>query len=147
MTDQDNYISFILSRLFGGIFGSVPSILGSGTISDIFFLHERGQAFTWFSLSFLLGTVAGPTFGGFVIQHTTWPFEFWWAVGIQALVVVLAFFLLEETCVVQGGLRVFPNTPKDFITQKAATFFLTPQLYPPVSSAELVMYTFCIMFG
>ena len=89
MTGPDDYISFVLSRLFGGIFGSIPSILGAGIIVDIFFLHERGKAFTTFSLSFLLGTVAGPTFGGFIVQRTAWSNEFWWTVGLQGFVIVL----------------------------------------------------------
>ena len=33
------YISFVLSRLFGGIFGAAPQVLGNGVIVDLFFLH------------------------------------------------------------------------------------------------------------
>ena len=88
-TGADDYISFTISRLFGGMLGSVPSILGSGMIVDIFYLHERGRAFTTFSLCFLLGTVAGPTFGGFIVEHVPWPNEFWWTVGLQAAVALL----------------------------------------------------------
>ena len=43
MTGSNDYISFVLSRLFGGIFGSVATILGSGYIMDMFFLHQRGK--------------------------------------------------------------------------------------------------------
>ena len=88
-TGADDYISFTISRLFGGMLGSVPSILGSGMIVDVFYLHERGKAFTTFSLCFLLGTVAGPTFGGFVVEHVNWPNEFWWTVGLQGAVAIL----------------------------------------------------------
>jgi len=94
MTNHDDYIRFIVSRLFGGIFGSIPSILGAGTIVDIFFLHERGKAFTTYSISFLMGTVAGPTFGGFIVQRTPWPNEFWWTTGLQAFVIVLGMRLI-----------------------------------------------------
>jgi MFS family permease len=72
-----------------GHLGSIPSILGAQVLMDIFFLHERGRAVTTFHMCFLLGTVAGPTFGGFVVQHVTWPFEFWWTVALQCAVAIL----------------------------------------------------------
>jgi MFS family permease len=84
-----DYNAFVISRLFGGMFGACPSILGTGMITDIFFLHERGKAFSTFLLCFLLGTLAGPTFGGFIVQHVSWPAEFWWTIGLQALVIIL----------------------------------------------------------
>ena len=72
MTDSNEYNPFIASRLFAGMFGSViycTSILGASTFADQFFLHERGKVFLIFSLGFLLGTVTGPTFGGFIVGH------------------------------------------------------------------------------
>jgi MFS family permease len=71
------------------MFGACPSILGTGVITDIFFLHERGKAYSTFSLSFLLGTLAGPTLGGFIVQHVSWQVEFWWTIGLQGLVIIL----------------------------------------------------------
>jgi MFS family permease len=89
MTGKGDYLPFVLSRFFAGVFGSVPSILGAGVLTDIFFLHERGRAFSTFSLSFLMGTVAGPTFGGFIVQHVYWANELWWTVGLQGLIIIL----------------------------------------------------------
>lgn len=43
MTGRDDYDSFLISRLFAGLFGSVATILGSGYIMDMFFLHQRGK--------------------------------------------------------------------------------------------------------
>lgn len=94
MTGADDYNAFVVSRLFGGIFGSVPSILGTGMILDIFYLHERGRALTTFHISLLLGTVAGPTFGGFIVEHVPWTHEFWWTVALQGFV-----FILGSSCV------------------------------------------------
>lgn len=36
-----------------------------------------------------MGTVAGPTFGGFVVEHVAWQFEFWWTVALQCAVALL----------------------------------------------------------
>ncbi|KAL2014532.1 hypothetical protein VTN00DRAFT_2057 [Thermoascus crustaceus] len=124
MTGEGDYIPFTVSRLFGGIFGSIPSILGAQPLMDMFFLHERGKVFTTFHLSFLLGTVAGPTFCGFVVQHADWPFEFWWTVALQGVVSVLAFIFLEETGFTRDGGRVYQPQRKGFIRNRIATFFL-----------------------
>ena len=55
MTGQHDYKAFVISRLFGGLFSSIPQILGNGIIVDIFFLHERGRAFAVYTTSFALG--------------------------------------------------------------------------------------------
>lgn len=88
MTSPDDYNAFVISRLFGGLFGSVPSVLGSGFILDIFYLHERGRALNTFHMSLVLGTVAGPTFGGFIVEHVSWTVEFWWTVALQGMIFV-----------------------------------------------------------
>jgi len=67
MVEKEDCIAFIVSRLLGGIFGAVPSTIGPSNIVDIYHIHERGWAFTYFILASLLGTVAGPTFSGFIV--------------------------------------------------------------------------------
>lgn len=140
MTQSNQYNPFVISRLFAGMFGSVPSILGASTITDLFFLHERGRAFLAFSLSFLLGTVAGPIFGGFIVGHVDWPIEFWWTVGVQGLALVLVFLFLEETGFDRDGGSGYPTKPKSFIQHRVATFLLGAKIVPATSRSELVSH-------
>ncbi len=140
MTHSNQYVPFVISRLFAGMFGSVPSILGASTIIDLFFLHERGRAFLIFSLSFLLGTVAGPTFGGFIVEHVDWPVEFWWTVGLQGLALVLVFLFLEETGFSRDGGSAYPVRPKSFMANRIATFLLGTKVVPVIGRSELVRY-------
>ncbi|KAJ5812383.1 major facilitator superfamily domain-containing protein [Penicillium riverlandense] len=123
MTGPNDYVAFTLSRLFGGIFGSIPSILGPQMLMELFFLHERGRVFTTFHMCFLMGTVAGPTFGGFVVQHVAWPFEFWWTVALQNAVALLVFFFLPEIGFTRDGGRVYPKQPEGYVANRIATFF------------------------
>ena len=140
MTHSNQYNPFVISRLFAGMFGSVPSILGASTITDLFFLHERGRVFLVFSLSFLLGTVAGPTFGGFIVQHADWSFEFWWTVGLQGLALVLVFFFLEETGFSRDGGPAYPVRPKSFMANRITTYLFGTKVVPAVNRNELVRY-------
>ncbi|KAI2842545.1 hypothetical protein CBS76997_7646 [Aspergillus niger] len=121
MTSKGDYERFVASRLFDGIFGSIPSIVGVGAVYDMFFLHERGKAYAIFHVSFLFGTVAGPTFGGFIVQHTNWPWVFWWIVITQGLVLILAFFFLEETSYPREGKMLSIVMPKSFWAKRMAT--------------------------
>lgn len=81
MTDSGDYHAFIISRLFAGLFGGSTTILGSGTIMDIFFLYQRGRAFACYELSLLLGVISGPTIGGFIVQDNSWTVTFWWTIA------------------------------------------------------------------
>ncbi|MCJ1319887.1 hypothetical protein MMC15_005223 [Xylographa vitiligo] len=140
-TGHDDYNSFVISRLFGGIFGGVPSILGAGTIVEIFFLHERGVAFATFSLCFLLGTAVGPTLGGFIVESAPWPNEFWWTVGLQGVVIILGFFFLEETGFNRGTEKdIYPPKPDSFFANRIATFFPGTRVTPRKSVSEVARY-------
>lgn len=41
MTGPNDYEAFVVSRLFAGLFGSCPTVLGSGYIIDLFFFHNE----------------------------------------------------------------------------------------------------------
>ena len=89
MTGENDYIPFVMSRLLAGLFGSVPAIMSSGYIMDLYFLHQRGKAFTVLEVCVLAGAVAAPVFGGFIANSKPWPFVFWWLVAVIGLSVVL----------------------------------------------------------
>lgn len=89
MTKPDQYVAFTLSRLFVGLFSATPTILGPQMLVEIFFLHERGTVFNFFMVWSTFGTVIGPTLGGFIADHAPWPYEFWWTVALQGVVILL----------------------------------------------------------
>ena len=67
----------MISRLFVGFFGAVPTMLGPCIMPGLFFLNQRGRAFTALHMASLLGKVAGPTVSNFVSAHSFFPVEFW----------------------------------------------------------------------
>ncbi|KZF22834.1 MFS general substrate transporter [Xylona heveae TC161] len=139
-TGQGDYMSFTISRLIGGLFASIPQCLGNGAIVNLFFLHQRGKAFAIFSTCFTLGTVAGPTFSGFIISHQSFAVEYWWIVALLGICAVLVFFFLEETGFNRDRTAAYPHVPESFIPKKIATFFPGTQVVPHITGQQLTRF-------
>jgi len=140
MTGSGDYISFVWSRAIGGMFGSVAQCVGNAAVVNMFFLHERGKAFAIFAACFTLGTVAGPTFGGFIISHDSWDVEFWWVVALLGLVAILSFFFLEETGFSRDGRVLYPQPANSFLRNRFDTFFPGTKVVPRISGPELAKF-------
>ena len=138
MTRSDQYEPFIVASLFRGLFGATPAIVGTRLILDMFFLHERGKAFAIFTFMFLLGVLAGPTFSGFIVQHTEWPIEFWWGVASQGVSAILVFLFLEETAWTRDGKVQHPKPPESWLPNRIATFLPGTKVVPFVSASQVV---------
>ena len=76
MTGENDYVAFVVSRQFTGLFGSLPTILGPSFIVETTFLHQRGKAFVTYEPSVLLGVTAGPTIGGIIVDAHPWSVTF-----------------------------------------------------------------------
>lgn len=147
MVNRENYIAFVMSRLLGGLFGAVPSTIGASNIVDIFHVHERGRAFTYFVLASLLGTVAGPTLSGFIVSGTSWPTEFWWIVALEGALIVVVLLFLEETGFSRkpSELSRWPSRPQAFVKNRVATFLPENRIVRPMSFAESVSIQLAII--
>ena len=142
MTKSDQYIAFVMARLFGGFFGGTAPALGADTVIDLFFLHQRGKALTILNLSFLGGVVVGPTLSGFISGSASWPVQFWWSNGLEAIIILLSFFLLEETYYDRSPKRdITPiGWPKNFVANRWATFLCGSRVLPKTTMNEVVSH-------
>ncbi|KAL9133327.1 MAG: hypothetical protein Q9175_005496 [Cornicularia normoerica] len=147
MTHSNQYGAFIAARLFGGLFGGTAPALGAGTIVDMFFLHQRGKAFTVLNLSFLAGVVVGPTLSGFIVGSTYWTVQFWWSNGLQGIIIILTVALLEDTYYDRTleAEECCNKWPDNFFANRMATFFCGARVIPPISMAE-TLQIFCNSF-
>ena len=139
MTDQSDFDAFCVLRWLGGGTGTVAVTLGSGTIMEVFFLHQRGKAFACFTMAILMGVTIAPTFSAFIVgsvQDKQWNIQYWWTVGADAVTIVLIFLFLEETGWTREGGRVYPKPPKSWIKNRMATFFLGTRVMPRTSARE-----------
>jgi MFS family permease len=122
MTGQNQYIPFVISRLLAGIFSTTSLTLGAGILLDIFFLHQRGKAFAFYTITALLGPLIGPITSGFIAENANWTVQFWWCVGAMALVAVLVFLFLEDTTYDRNN-SASNISPRAFAANRIATFF------------------------
>ena len=96
MTGPDQYVPFMISRVFVGFFSATSTILGPQMLVEVFFLHERGTVINVLMVCSTTGTVIGPTLGGFIAQHAPWPWEFWWLVALQGATALLGKYSTES---------------------------------------------------
>ena len=138
MTKSSQFIPFLLSRLFAGLCGAIPSVFGARIIFDTFFVHERGRAFSVFHISFLLGVIGIPTLGAFSSADVDWPIMFWWTVAILGFTLIMVFLFLEETGFDRDGQGRYPVKPEGFLASRIATFFPGTKVVPRTTLAETV---------
>ena len=137
-THEDDFRSFLASRVMAGGFASLSCIIGSTFIVDMFFLHQRGRAFAIYGIMPALGTLMGSTFGAFIAGKQKWTVSFWWTTPLLGLVAILIFLTTEETRrrSVQAGDRKVPR--HGYLASRMATFFPGTKVTIRSTSFEIV---------
>jgi MFS family permease len=116
----------------------VVSVLGPRYLVDLFFLHQRGRAFTILHLALNFGASAGPTFSGFITANNSWTIEYWWSVGLLGFTAILVFLFLEETGFDRTAEAKNPMPPDSFLRNRIYTFFPGSKIVKPTTLAETV---------
>jgi MFS family permease len=127
-----------MSRYFAGFFGMVVSVLGPRYLVDLFFLHQRGRAFTVLHLALNFGASAGPTFSGYVAANRYWTIEYWWSVALLGVAAILVFLFLEETGYDRANPENNVEVPKTFIANRVRTFLPGSGIVKHSSLSEVV---------
>ena len=133
MTGADDYIPFVLSRLFAGLFAAVPAILGSGYVIDLFFLHQRGKAFAVFEVLVILAVIGGATLSGFIAETNPWNDVFWWTLGPIGGAMTCVILFVEDTSFdrTAGVTQRLQPLPKPWLANRVATFLPGTRTQPP----------------
>lgn len=74
---SQNMGMLIAFRFLMGLAGSTPITNGSGTVSDMFPVEQRGRAMAVWALGPLLGPCIGPVAGGYIVLDIGWRWVFW----------------------------------------------------------------------
>ena len=138
MVHQGDFNSFIVSRFFGAFFGAITGVLGPRVLVDLFFLHQRGRAFTVFSWCFDFGTVAGPTLSALISANTNWTNAYKWTAGLVGFTLITVFLFLHETSWDRTPGAINPAPPTSFFANRIATFFPGNRVTPKTTFVKTV---------
>ena len=96
ITAEKTYTPFIIGRAFLGLFEAPIEAIVPSTVTDIFYLHERGEKISVYGLGVLGGNEIGPLVSAYIIQSLSvrWAF-FIVAISIFLNQLTLIFFMPE----------------------------------------------------
>ncbi|EJU00842.1 MFS general substrate transporter [Dacryopinax primogenitus] len=86
-------------RFLQAVGSSTAQSVGAGTLSDIFYPHQRGRAFGVYYVCPNLGPLLAPIFGGLLVQWRGWHAIAWFLALYGVAMWIMLFILLPETSV------------------------------------------------
>jgi MFS family permease len=90
IASEKTYVPFIIGRAFLGLFEAPIEAMVPSTVTDIFYLHERGEKISIYGLGVLGGNEIGPLVSAFIIQSLSVR----WAFFIVAISIFINWFTL-----------------------------------------------------
>lgn len=97
VASNQNYTVFIVGRAFLGAWEAPIESIVPSTITDMFFLHNRGELVSMYGLAVLGGNELGPMFSGFIVQALGMDWAFWIVVMFLAANFISIFMFMPET--------------------------------------------------
>lgn len=120
IASETTFTSFILARAFLGLWEAPIEAIVPSTVTDIFYLHERGEQVSYYGLTVLVGNEIGPLVSAFIIQalNMRWAF-FIVAMSIGVNMISMAVSMPET---LYCGDRPVINTVRTDTKQPTGTF-------------------------
>ncbi|KAL3470360.1 major facilitator superfamily domain-containing protein [Aspergillus californicus] len=116
VASSKTYVIFIVGRAFLGAFQAPIESIVPATVTDMFFLHNRGELVAIYGLAVLGGNELGPMFSGLIVQDLGMPWAFWIVAIFVFANVICMFFFMPETK--YTGPRPDPFRPTESAEQK-----------------------------
>ena len=102
--DAPGYSSLLALRAFNGLGAGAPGGLGSATVCDLFFQHERGLYMGVFTVALINGGHIAPVIGGFIEKNLKWQWCFFVPSILGGCLLAIIIFCLPET--------LYPRSPE-----------------------------------
>ncbi|RDW92263.1 hypothetical protein BP5796_01657 [Coleophoma crateriformis] len=97
VTAKTTFASFFVARAFAGFFAGPIEAIVPNVVTDVFFLHDRGEKIAIYGLSVLGGNELGPVFSAYIIQGMSMSWAFYLLGMGLFLSFVLVIFFMPET--------------------------------------------------
>ncbi|KAL3454187.1 major facilitator superfamily domain-containing protein [Aspergillus insuetus] len=94
---EKTYPVFVIARTFLGLWEAPIEAIVPSTVTDIFYLHERGEKISIYGLSVLGGNEFGPLVSAYIIQALSMRWAFFIVAMFIGVNVVTIFFFMPET--------------------------------------------------
>lgn len=88
--------TLVLFRFLQGLGGGALLSVSQAVVFELFPKEKQGIASALFGVGVFLGPTIGPTLGGFITEHISWPWIFYINIPIGIFAAVSCFFLLTE---------------------------------------------------
>jgi EmrB/QacA subfamily drug resistance transporter len=85
----DSVVMLVVARGLQGVGGGALLAVSQSAIADVIPGRERGRYQAWFAGTWAFASVAGPIAGGFVTQHLSWRWIFWFNLPLGGVAMVL----------------------------------------------------------
>ena len=123
-----SFIGFFLTTIWAGLAKSFSSelaarilmgfVAGAGdcvapvTLSDIFFLHERGTVMAWYTMSTAIGVGLGTCLDGLVLISYDWRYTYYINIALVGSAMLALIFTMPETLYLRSKMPV-PSAPQN----------------------------------
>lgn len=121
---EKTYPDFVVARAFLGLWEAPIEAIVPCTITDIFYLHERGMMISIYGLSVLGGNELGPLLSAYIIQGLSMRWAFFIVAMIIGLSIAIMVFSMPETqyhgtrpVIVPG--KTLPERPEESLKKKS----------------------------
>lgn len=92
----------VISRMIQGIGAAATMATSYGLITQVFPLHERGKALGISGTFVAIGSMTGPTLGGFIVDALSWHYIFLINIPFGIFGFILAVKILPKTTPITG---------------------------------------------
>ncbi|MGN6715152.1 MFS transporter [Anaerocolumna jejuensis] len=94
---SDSLIILLTARVIQAVGAAGLMSNSQGIITQVFPDNERGRALGINGAFVALGSLVGPSLGGFIVDYTKWEYIFWINIPIGIIVVILSLKLLPRS--------------------------------------------------
>ncbi|KKY16545.1 putative cycloheximide resistance [Phaeomoniella chlamydospora] len=116
------YTIFIVGRAFLGAWEAPIESIVPSTVTDLFFLHDRGEKISLYGLAILGGNELGPMFSAIIIQALGMNWAFFIVAMFIGASFISTFFFMPETKYTGYRPSIFPSsTVQETSAKEAAT--------------------------
>ncbi|KAL4783735.1 major facilitator superfamily domain-containing protein [Aspergillus varians] len=110
VASNKTYLVFIVGRAFLGAFEAPIESIVPSTVTDMYFLHNRGEMVAIYGLSVLGGNELGPMFSGLIVQDLGMDWAFWIVAIFIFASAICMFFFMPETKFTGPRPKLLPAT-------------------------------------